>query len=206
MSRKYTELSLQLGNMGEMLGRLYQSGKKILKDDKDSFVDGAVLRLILDATAMLYVLLILDDKTQKRFIKHFNTGKPTDTFVLGKYVDDDGKIKRQYLTNGFIRSLQPEFDYCYEKLNSYSHPSKVYLDRIVKMDGNNLFINREVPKWDITGLLNKIDAVFGLVYKEFIKMLDGVEPKSDKYRIVYYSDTLLEREGKEPVPIKVYEY
>lgn len=199
----YTEHSLKLLNLGELFVRLYQSGREAVKAG-DTFTAGANLRLILDSAAMMYNLLLFNDDTRERFIEYFDTGKPTDKFNLYWYKDDEGKSKRQYLTNGFIRNLQPELDYLYKVLNDYSHPSKVYLDKIVKMDGDNLYIERTKDKGDITGVAQKVYAVWSLLYKKYLELVKSIKPKSDSYRIVYYSDTILERNDKEPVPIKVF--
>lgn len=208
ISHTYTEHSLQLSLLGELYFRMFAACRLEIdhSQNQSTFLNGAKLRLILDSAAILLMLVNFNEETQKRFIQHFKEGKPNDKFFLFWYEDSNGKQKKQYLTNGYMRKFDPTLNNLYEALNNYSHPSKVYYDKIVKLEGNNLFINREVPTIDITELGSKIYDVFTWVYNIFDKQIRSIEPKSDKYRIVYYSDTVLEYAGKEPVPIKVYEY
>lgn len=202
----FTEHSLQLNNLGELYYRMFSAGINALQEINSTFITGAILRLILDSTAILFMLANFNEKTQKRFIKHFKDDKPVDKFILFRYKDDEGKSKRQYLTTGYIRSIEPKLDKLYSVLNEYSHPSKMYYDKIIKLEGNSLFVNREVPKVDITGLKDEVINCFVWIYDKYMERVRSIVPKSDKYRIVYYSDTLLEFRGKEPVPLKVYEF
>lgn len=198
----FTEHSLQLALFKEVQYRLYFAARAAIEHAKkeSSFLNGAYLRIILDSASEVLMLTCMGQATQKRFITHWKEGKPINKF---KIILENGETT--FLTTGFIRKSIPIFNELYEALNPHIHPSLMYYQRVVNLNDDTLFINQDVPTEDLTGLEGRVFGVFETAIERYNEMVDILSiPKSNEYRVLKYSDSLMEYLGKEPVEIKVY--
>lgn len=197
----FTEHTLELTLFKEVQFRLYVAARLAIEHAKkdSSFLNGAYLRIILDSATELFMVICMGLVAQKRFIAHWKKGKPTNQF---KTKDGDGNEIQ--LTTGFIRRNVPIFNELYEELNQHIHPSFMYYKRVVKFDGDNLFINQDVPKNDFTGLEGRVYGLYEKVLDDYDALIDKIQPTTDEYRIVKYLDSLMEFKGMEPIELTVY--
>lgn len=196
----YTEHSLDLALFMEVHYRIYVAARLAIEHAKkdSSFLNGAYLRMILDSAAELFIVNSLGLAGQKRYLRHWKEGKPNSQF---KVEYNGNKVQ---LTTGFLQREVPIFKELYEALNAHIHPSLMYYNRVIKMDADSIFINEEVPTEDLSGLEGAVFNLFDKVQEDYKSMMDKIHPTTTEYRIVRYSDTLMEFAGQEPIEIKVY--
>lgn len=197
----FTEHSLELTLFKEVQFRLYVAARAAIEHAKkdSSFLNGAYLRIILDSATELFMVTCMGLAAQKRFIAHWKRGKPTN-----KFQTKDGEGNDIQLTTGYIRRNVPIFDELYSELNQHIHPSFMYYKKVVEFDGDNLFINQEVPKNDLTGLEGRVYSLYEKVLANYDELIDKIQPTTDEHRIVKYLDSLMEFKGMQPAEFKVY--
>lgn len=197
----FTEHTLELTLFKEVQYRLYVAARISIEHAKkdNTFLNGAYLRIILDSATELFMVTYMGVLAQKKFIAHWKKGKPTNQFKVM-----DGNGNEVQLTTGYIRRNVRVFNELYEELNKHIHPSFMYYKRIVDFKDDKLFINQDVPKTDITGLEGRVFNLYEQILEEFDEMIDKIQPTNPEYRIVKYSDSLLEFLGKEPIELTVY--
>lgn len=200
-----TEHSLELALFMEVHYKIYAAARLAIDNSKSdssitnsTFLNGAYLRIILDSASELFAVSCMGLAAQKRFIKHWKSGKPTNQFK----VSNEGKEIQ--LTTGFIRRSTPIINELYEALNPHIHPSMSYYNRIIKRDDNSLFIDNSLPKDDITGLEIKVFNLFENILRRYRDMINLIKPTTTEYRVIKYSDSNREFMGEPPVEIKVY--
>ena len=196
----YTELTYKMAKYLEVHYRLAVAAINAICNSTslDTFLSGAYLRMIADATANLFIVNCMSYSLKEKFLDYWLEGKPVNKFK----VKFNGEWIR--LTTGFIQKNNPHLDRLYKALNPMIHPSKEYLDKIFIEKDNKIYVDKSVPTGSVYDM--GLQEMFKDEMDKFTQSMDAVTPTSTEYRELEYLDTEMEYKGEEPILVRIYKH
>lgn len=200
-SEVYTELTYKMAKYKEVQSRMYFCARMAAQNSigVDNFIIGAYLRMMLDAAANLCFVNMMSNSLKEKYLNHWLSGKPTNTFKLPI---KNSKGENEKCSTGFLQRNIPVYDRLFKALNPLIHPSTKYLSRMIIEDDNSVFINREVISGDVSDM--GVSSLYELELERYDKSMEQIQPTSPEYRELEYSDSIMRLKGEQPITIRIY--